>query len=186
MVVIETRRMTLRQMGMPDVDHLLGIFADPEAMRYYPGTKDVSETRRWIQRNLDNYQQHGFGLWIASLKSTNQFAGQCGLVVQEIEGRQEVEIGYLFLRSRWGRDLATEAAQACRDHGFMSLGFTRLISLIDPANVASRRVAEKVGMTPQKEITKWGKKVCLYAITQVMRQSKFRRLVGEEEYIWSR
>jgi [ribosomal protein S5]-alanine N-acetyltransferase len=166
MVVIETPRMTLRQMGMPDVDHLLDIFADPEAMRYYPGTKDVTETRRWIQWNLDSYQQHGFGLWIASLKPTNQFAGQCGLVVQEVEGRQEVEIGYLFLRPLWGQGLATEAAQACRDHGFLRLGFTRLISLIDPANVASRRVAEKLGMTQEKEITKWGKRICLYAIKQ--------------------
>ena len=50
MVVIETDRMTLRQMGMPDVDHLLGIFADPEAMRYYPSTKDITETRRWPWR----------------------------------------------------------------------------------------------------------------------------------------
>ena len=166
MVVIETDRMTLRQMGMPDVDHLLGIFADPEVMRYYPSTKDITETRRWIKWNLDSYQQHGFGLWIASLKSTNQFAGQCGLVVQEVEGRQEVEIGYLFLRLLWGQGLATEAAQACRDHGFMRLGFTRLISLIDPANAASRRVAEKLGMTLEKDITKWGKRLCLYAIAQ--------------------
>ena len=131
--------------------------------------EDVGETRRWIQWNLDSYQQHGFGLWIASLKSTNQFAGQCGLVLQEVEGRQEVEIGYLFLRPRWGQGLATEAAQACRDHGFARLGFTRLISLIDPANVASRRVAEKVGMTLEKDISKWGKKLCVYAITQAER-----------------
>ena len=154
MTVIETDRMTLRQMGKHDVDHLLGIFADPEAMRYYASTKDVAETRRWIQWNLDSYQQHGFGLWIASLKT------------QEVEGRREVEIGYLFLRPLWGQGLATEAAQACRDHGFMRLGFTRLISLIDPANVASRRVAEKLGMTPEKDIIKWGKRLCLYAITQ--------------------
>ena len=90
MVVIETPRMTLRQMGRPDVDHLLAIFPDPEAMRYYPGTKDVTETRRWVQWNLDSCQEHGFGLWIASLTPTNQFAGQCGLV-QEVEGRQEVD-----------------------------------------------------------------------------------------------
>lgn len=169
MVVIETHRMTLRQMGMPDVDHLQGIFADPEAMRCYPSTKDVGETRRWIQWNLDSYQQHGFGLWIASLKPTSQFAGQCGLALQEVEGRQEVEIGYLFLRPLWGQGLATEAAQACRDHGFARLGFPRLISLIDPANVASRRVAEKVGMTLEKDITKWGKRLCVYAITQAER-----------------
>jgi ribosomal-protein-alanine N-acetyltransferase len=166
MVVIETDRMTLGQMGMPDVDHLLGIFADPEAMRYYPSTKDISETRRWIRWNLDSYRQHGLGLWIASLKSINQFTGQCRLVIQEVDGRQEVEIGYLFLRPLWGQGLATEAAQAFREHGFMRLGFTRLISLIDPANVTSRRVAEKLGMTLEKDITKWGKKLCLYAIAQ--------------------
>ncbi len=84
MVVIETDRMTLRQMSMHDVDDLLGIFADPEAMRYYPSTKDISDTRRWIQWNLDSYQQHGFGLWVASLKPTNEFAGQCGLVVLKL------------------------------------------------------------------------------------------------------
>ena len=166
MVVIETSRMTLRQMSMGDVDHLLGIFADPGAMRYYPGTKDAAEARSWIRWTLDSYQAHGFGLWIASLKSTHEFAGQCGLTVQEVEGRQEVEIGYLFLRALWGQGLATEAARACRDYGFAQLGFTRLVSLIDVRNAASRRVAEKVGMTLEKEITKWGKAVCLYAIAR--------------------
>ena len=166
MVVLETPRMRLRQMGMSDVDHLLGIFADPEAMRYYPGTKDAAETRSWIRWNLDSYQTHGFGLWLASLKSTHEFAGQCGLTIQEVEGRQEVEIGYLFLRALWGQGLATEAARACRDHGFAHLGLARLISLIDVRNVASRRVAEKVGMRLEREITKWGKAVCLYAIAR--------------------
>jgi len=163
-VVIETPRMTLRQMSMGDVDHLLGIFADPETMRYYPGTKDAPETRSWIRRNLDSYQTYGFGLWVASLRSTREFAGQCGLTIQEVEGRQEVEIGYLFLRALWGQGLATEAARACRDHGFGRLGLARLVSLIDVRYVASRRVAEKVGMTLEREITKWGKAVCLYAI----------------------
>ena len=166
MVVMETPRMTLRRMDLQDVERLLGIFTDPEAMRHYPGTKDAVETRRWIQWNLDSYQRHGFGLWIASLKPTDQFAGQCGLVVHEIEGRQEVEIGYLFLRPLWGQGLATEAARACRDHGFARLGFTRLISLIDPANLASRRVAEKVGMTLERHIPRWGKDVCLYAVAR--------------------
>ena len=83
--------------------------------------------------------------------------------------RQEIEIGYLFLRPLRGQGLTTEAAQACRDHGFLRLGFTRLISLIDPANVASRRVAEKIGMTLEKEIPKWGKRLCVYAITQAQR-----------------
>ena len=81
------------------------------------------------------------------------------------EGRrqEEVEIGYLFLRRFWGRGLATEAAIAVRDYGF-ALGYRRLVSIIDPGNLASRRVAEKTGFTLEKKVEKWGKKVCIYAI----------------------
>ena len=88
---------------------------------------------------------------------------QCGLTVQEIKGREEAEIGYLFPQKYWNQNLATEAARACRDHGF-ALGHERLVSLIDPVNLASRRVAEKVGLTLEKEAEKWGKRICVYAI----------------------
>jgi RimJ/RimL family protein N-acetyltransferase len=113
---------------------------------------------------LRSYREHGFGLWAAILKDSDEFAGQCGLVAQEVEGKDEVEIGYLFLRRFWGRGLATEAARACRDHGFDTLGYDRLVSLIDPGNLASRRVAEKVGMTLEKQTHKWGKNISVYAI----------------------
>ena len=68
------------------------------------------------------------------------------------------------MRRFWGRGLATEAARAARDHGFDTLGYERLVSLIDPGNLASRRVAEKVGLTLEKEVEKWGKRICVYAI----------------------
>ena len=164
MTVLETGRMTLRQMNMDDADNLLGIFSDPEAMRFYPSTKDEAETKGWIEWNLVSYQKHGFGLWVATLKHTHEFAGQCGLVMQEVEGQQEVEIGYLFLRRLWGQGLATEAASACRDYGFNQLGYSRLISLIDPCNVASHSVAQKIGMRLEKEIVRWDKQVCVYSI----------------------
>jgi len=165
MHLIETARMLLRPMEMSDADDLLKIFSDPEAMRYYPGTRDTEQTREWIGWNLESYRRDGFGLWIASLKTTGAFAGQCGLVTQEVEGRQEVEIGYLFLRSLWGQGLATEAARACRDYARHVLGLRRVISLIDPANMASCRVAEKAGMTLEKEIYKWDKKVSVYSMS---------------------
>ena len=164
MQVLETDRMILRHMEPADVDNLLSIFSDPVAMQYYPGTKDRSETEGWIRGTLQRYEAHGIGLWVAILKDSGAFAGQCGLVVQEVEGRQEVEIGYLFLRKLWGQGLATEAARACRDYGFTQLGYRRLVSLIDPNNLASRRVAEKVGMTLEKEIHKWNKPILVYAI----------------------
>jgi len=158
--------MVLRRMEMSDVDHLMGIFSDPVAMRYYPGTKSRQEVEEWVRWTLASYRDHGFGLWVAILKDSGWFAGQCGLTIQEVEGREEVEIGYHVLQEFWGRGLATEAATAVRDHGFQALGFERLVSLIDPRNLSSRRVAEKTGLTLEKEVWKWNKNICVYAISK--------------------
>jgi ribosomal-protein-alanine N-acetyltransferase len=159
--------MVLRPLEISDVDSLMDIFSDTEAMRYYPATKSRREAEEWVQWNLNSYRERGFGLWAAILKSSGEFAGQCGLIAQEVDGRDEVEIGYLFVRKFWGRGLATEAARACRDYGFGTLGYDRLVSLIDPSNLASRRVAEKVGMRLEKHTHKWGKKICVYAIEEL-------------------
>jgi [ribosomal protein S5]-alanine N-acetyltransferase len=162
--VLETERMVLRRMGWADVDDLMGIFSDPVAMRYYPDTKSREEAEEWVRWTLRSYMDHGFGQWVVILKCSGEFLGQCGLTVQEVEGRDEIEIGYLFLRRFWGFGLATEAAIAARDYGFHTLDYRRLVSLIDPGNVASRRVAEKVGMTLEKQVWKWNKKICVYVI----------------------
>jgi ribosomal-protein-alanine N-acetyltransferase len=156
--------MILRRLEMSDVDASMGIFSDPEAMHYYPGAKSRGEAEEWVRRIQLSCQVNGFGLWAAILKDPGEFAGQCGLVVQEVDGRDEAEIGYLFVRQYWGRGLATEAARACQDYGFGTLGYDRLVSLIDPSNLASRRVAEKVGMRLEKHTHKWNKKICVYAI----------------------
>jgi ribosomal-protein-alanine N-acetyltransferase len=161
--VLETERMVLRRMEMSDVENLIGIFSDPVAMRYYPATKSRDEVEEWVRWTLVSYKDHGFGLWVAVLKDSGEFAGQCGLTVQEVEGEEEIEIGYLFLRRFWGRGLATEAAQVVRDHGF-ALGYRRLVSIIDPGNLASRRVAEKTGLMLEKDAIKSDKKVCVYAV----------------------
>jgi RimJ/RimL family protein N-acetyltransferase len=59
--------------------------------------------------------------------------------LQEVEGREELEVGYLFVREFWGRGLATEAARACHEFVFRRLGRERLVSLISPQNLPSRR-----------------------------------------------
>ena len=163
--VLETTRLSLRRLALSDVESLLGIFADPEAMRYYPATKSRQQTIDWINGNLASYATHGFGLWAVLQKSTMEFVGQCGLSMQRnVGGLDEVEIGYLFLRRHWNMGFATEAAIGCRDFGFTALGRPRLVSLIDPRNAASRRVAQKVGMSLEKEIDRWGKRIQVYGI----------------------
>src|SRR5919107_4260745 len=146
--VIQTERIVLRQMEMDDVDDLMGIFSDQVAMRFYPNTKSRQEAEDWVHRVQESYRDNGFGLWVAVLQDSGEFAGQCGLTVQEVEGKNEVEIGYLFLRRFWGRGLATEAARAARDHGFNTLGYERLVSLIDPGNLAS-------AASPKRSASRW-------------------------------
>ena len=162
-IILRTRRMFLRTIRTNDVEDLINIFSDPETMRFYPSTKDRMETEEWIAGNSQRYQTDGFGMWTAVLRNSGDFAGICGLVTQDVENRKEVEIGYLFLRKFWGQGLATEAAAACRDYGFR-IGYSQLISLIDPENIASRRVAEKNGMTRERTVLMWGKELCLYSI----------------------
>lgn len=169
-MILETQRLTLREMRLDDVDDLLAVFSDPEAMRFYPKPFDRQMTQVWIERNIQRYTQSGFGLWALILKENGKLIGDCGLLVQEVDGVEEIEIGYHVRRDLWGRGLATEAAQACRDYGFNQLGYhrlvslNRLVSLIHPDNIASRRVAEKNGMKLIKEIIWRDKPTCVYAI----------------------
>ncbi len=161
---METQRLVLRQLTLDDTDNLLGIFSDPIAMAHYPSKKSRQETQGWIHWCMRGYEQHGHALWAVELKTSGEFLGQCGLIMQQVEGVAETEIGYLFLRKHWGNGYATEAAIASRDYAFNVLGRDRVISLIDPGNLPSRRVAERVGMQLERQIWKWEKDVLIYAM----------------------
>lgn len=161
--MLETERLIMREMTLADREGLLAIFSDAEMMRFYPKPFDRQRTAAWIEWNLRNYAEYGFGLWALILKQNGELIGDCGLIIQDVDGRQETEIGYHVRRDLWGQGFATEAAQTCRNYGFQ-LGRNRLISLIHPDNVASRRVAEKNGMSLVKQTLWRDKPTCIYAI----------------------
>jgi [ribosomal protein S5]-alanine N-acetyltransferase len=152
MQIIETSRLILREFSADDADALALVLSDAETMRFYPAPLDRAGVEGWIARNLDRYAKDGHGLWAMILKLTGEVIGDCGLTIQNVGGLQEIEIGYHVRRDHWGRGLASEAARACRDFGFAHLPAERLISLIRPENLPSRRVAEKNGMTVWKEV----------------------------------
>jgi RimJ/RimL family protein N-acetyltransferase len=91
------------------------------------------------------------GLWATIHKPSGRFAGRCGLLPWTIDDRQEVEVAYLLAREFWGQGLATEAAGAIVRYAFDRLALSRLICLIDPANQASIRVAERIDMSFEKQ-----------------------------------
>ncbi|MBL9117637.1 MAG: GNAT family N-acetyltransferase [Verrucomicrobiaceae bacterium] len=163
-IVIETEQLQLRQMTLDDVPALLKVFGDADAMRFYPTPFDEARTREWVNWNRRSYETRGHGLWALIQRSTGEVIGDCGLVSQEVDGSPEIEVGYHVRRDLWGKGLATEAAQACIDHGLTGFSFRRFVSLIHPQNVPSRRVAAKIGMTLRRE-TEWkGKATCIYGI----------------------
>ncbi|WP_027409735.1 GNAT family N-acetyltransferase [Anoxybacteroides tepidamans] len=163
MFILETSRLRLRPFKDDDLSSLHSIFSDEETMKFYPAPFTIEQTREWIRRNQERYQSDGYGLWAVCLKETNEVIGDCGLVNQQVNSRLEVEIGYHIDKRYWSRGLATEAAKACREYGFGQLGLNKLISIIDPNNIPSIRVAEKIGFTKEKEVFIFGKKCVIYS-----------------------
>jgi RimJ/RimL family protein N-acetyltransferase len=163
-IILETERLSLREITADDLDDLLEIWGDPEAMRHFPRTLDHQAMREWIERNQRRYEQYGHGLWAVILKSERKLVGDCGLTIQEVDGIEELEVGYHFNRKYWGRGFAAETARACMDYAFERLGRRRIISMIRPENMASRRVAERNGLSIEKEVFWRGYQHHVYAI----------------------
>jgi RimJ/RimL family protein N-acetyltransferase len=153
MVILETERLLLRHQTPDDLDSLYALYCDPDITRYIPDApRSYDEAREELE-----WHQHGhprrpeLGLWATVHKESGQFIGRCGLLPWTIDGVDEIEVAYTIAKGWWGQGLATEAAQAIRDYAFGPLRLARLVCLIDPANAASARVAEKMGMCFEKE-----------------------------------
>lgn len=140
-----TARLRFREMTLADLDLMSSMLGDPEVMTYYPAPKSRDESAAWIKWNQDNYARHGYGLWIVETHD-GEFVGDCGLTWQYVNGRAELEVGYHVRRDVQGRGYASEAALASRDFARDVLGVPLLVAIIHPGNVASRRVAERMGM----------------------------------------
>ena len=148
-----TTRVILRPMVDEDLDDMAALLGDPVVMTYYPRPRTRDEAQAWITRTRDSYREHGFGLWVLVERSTGEFLGDCGLTVQQVDGVDELEVGYHVRAGRQGEGFGTEATTAVRDHAREVLGASRLVAIIDPANLASQRVASKIGLRFEKATT---------------------------------
>lgn len=162
-MIVRTDRLILRELILDDVDGLLEVLGDPVAMEHYPAPKTRSETESWIRWARESYERNGFGLWAIERASDGAFLGDCGPMLQPVDGEQVPEVGYHIIRPEWGRGYATEAAIACRDLVLGRLGFGRVVSIVAPENLASRRVAEKVHQTMREFVWEPSRRpMCLY------------------------
>lgn len=164
---IQTERLSFRKYRDDDFEFLRSLLANPEVVRFIGNgntrNRDGAlEFLYWIYRSYRETPEIGLRIMIAV--DSGQRIGHAGLVSQQVEGKEEVEIGYWIAPEYWGRGYAKEAASAIRDHAIHQLGKKRLISLIQPENEASKKVARYVGMSLDKEIVMGGKDVCVYAL----------------------
>lgn len=148
---IETRNLLLRPYEPGDLGDISRILGDRETMRFWPRPYSRDEAAAWIERSLASYSENGFGRFPVFENQTGQMIGDCGILALDLEDRTVHDLGFIFAHHWWGRGLATEAAQAMRDHAFAELGLQRLNAIIPWNHIASQRVAEKVGMRKVSE-----------------------------------
>ena len=152
MKILETNRLIFRHLLSDDLNHLYALYCDPQVVKYIPDApRSYLEAKEELEWFLNGHPAHPeLGLWATIHKGTGRFIGRCGLLPWTIDGQDEVEVAYLIDRAYWGQGLGTEAAVAICDYGFGQLGLARLICLVDPENLASIKVAEKIGMRFEK------------------------------------
>lgn len=167
MAILETLRLTLRPFREDDCDLMAELFANPEFMRFSLGAFTKREQTVAFIEKVIRWDQNGIPSQFAVVpRGEDDLVGYCGFFHHPEHGIEDVEIGYRLHPSYWNRGLITEGARAVRDHGFRDLKLPRVISLIHPENIPSRRVAEKNGMTVEKEIIFRGFPTDVFAITR--------------------
>lgn len=146
-MILETKRLYLRELTKNDYKDLSEILQDKEVMYAYEHPFTDEEVEKWFKKQLGNYEEYGFGLWAVILKENGVFIGQAGITMQCCDKENLLEIGYLFKKIYWHKGYATEAAIACKNYAFEKLKASSVYSIIRDNNIASQNVAIRNGMS---------------------------------------
>lgn len=145
-VIIETERLLLREFTSDDAMLIYELNFDPEVVRFtLDPIKDIEHAKEVLEKKiLPQYVLYNHGRWAVHKKSNNEFIGWCGLKARP--ERNEIDLGYRFKQSAWGKGYASESAFACLKYGFEKLGLSRIVGRAMPQNIGSLKVLEKCGM----------------------------------------
>lgn len=146
MDILETARLRLRELTPTDLDFIAAMMADVEVTRFYGRRFSRADATVWLNQQLERYRVDGHGLWLVLDREAGTPLGQVGLMLQDVEGEELPEVGWLLHRPFWGSGYATEAAAATRDAAFDRWHYKAVVSLIRPENTRSQKVAQRIGM----------------------------------------
>lgn len=146
--LLETQRLILRTWQASDFEPMCEINQDPKVMECFPSTLSKEETRTFIDKLQQHYEQHSYTFFAVELKQTGECIGFVGLknVSFQAHFTPAVEIGWRLSSAHWGQGYATEAAKAVLDFAFNQLQLKEIVSFTTVANIKSRRVMEKIGL----------------------------------------
>ena len=150
----ESERLKFRSLKQSDFDSWIEFFNTTDSSGYIGMQhiySPVDQCKEWFKMVENRYKNDLGGMNVLIDKITNDFVGQCGLLIQEVDGLTEMEIGYSLLPRFWNKGYATEAAKKCRDYAFENNFTESLISIIHVDNYRSERVALKNGMIKTKQ-----------------------------------
>lgn len=144
-----TKRLRLREWREEDRAPFAALNADPRVAEFLPTPLGRVESDAFLERAMQHFRDHGFGIYAVESRSERGCIGFIGLSVAPFEAAFTpcVEIGWRLAAEHWGRGLATEGARAVMAHAFGALRLAEIVSWTVPANARSRRVMEKLGMT---------------------------------------
>ena len=161
---VRTERLIGERLRLSDFGEVYRMDQDPLIMATLGGLRSEERTRQWLQENMDQWERHGFGLWMFRLAADGSFVGRGGLRKATVEGREEVEVAYALRPEWWGRGFATEIAAAAVEVGFGPLGLAELVCFTLHTNRASQRVMEKVGFRYERDCLHAGLPHVLYRL----------------------
>jgi RimJ/RimL family protein N-acetyltransferase len=139
------------------------------------GVRDEAGTAGYLEMNVKHWADHGFGMWMLRDAAAPAVIGRAILRHLDVEGVDEVEVGYGFMPDCWGRGLATEIANACLRIGFDRLGLRSIVAITTPPNLASQRVMEKAGLVYERDILHAGVLHRLFRMHRDGAESESRR-----------
>lgn len=146
---LDSERLILREFDAADLEPLAAILSDPRVMEYSSaGPMGVAAVHDFLESCCHSYCAHGFGQWAVVERDSGRLLGFCGISPVRLDGRDEVELAYRLAADRWGEGLASEAGAAVIEAAFDRFGLASVVAIIADAHVASRRVAEKLGLVP--------------------------------------
>ena len=160
---LETERLSLRMLEERDFEEYAAIHMDPDVTRFTARKQfDRLDAWRHMAMIVGHWHLRGFGFWGVFERETSRLVGRVGF--HHPEGWYDFELGWTMGKAAWGKGYATEAAKRCLEYARDVMKRDHLISLIDPLNVASIRVAERIGETPQAETELDGHRLIVYGI----------------------